>query len=165
MRLPSLALPSTTGDTVDFSALDGITVVFVYPMTGRPGTPLPEGWDRIPGARGCTPQVCAHRDSLPKLKKAGVGRLFGLSGRGPAEQKEASLRLGPAYPLVSDRGFALQKKLDLPVFEAGGETFLKRLTMIIEDGTVISVIYPVFPPDSSPEQVLERLPSIIGRSP
>src|SRR5690606_37903734 len=50
--VPSLRLPTTDGGTADFSAFGpGRTVVYLYPLTGRPGMDLPEGWDDIPGAR------------------------------------------------------------------------------------------------------------------
>jgi peroxiredoxin len=54
MKLPRLGLTATDGSEVDLAALSGRTVVYIYPRTGRPGQPLPDGWDAIPGARGCT---------------------------------------------------------------------------------------------------------------
>jgi peroxiredoxin len=63
LAMPSVRLPSTAGRLVDLGALGpGRTVIYCYPGTGRPGEPLPDGWDAIPGARGCTPQSCAFRD-------------------------------------------------------------------------------------------------------
>ena len=62
MRLPSVPLMSTAGESVDLLALRGMTVVYCYPLTARPDQDLPPGWDDIPGARGCTPQSCAFRD-------------------------------------------------------------------------------------------------------
>jgi peroxiredoxin len=73
MRLPSVSLMSTAGDPVDLSALKGTTVVYCYPLTGRPDRNLPPGWDDIPGARGCTPQSCAFRDHHAQLKELGPG--------------------------------------------------------------------------------------------
>ncbi len=68
--IPSVVLSSTTGEEVDLAAASAgvrYLVVYVYPQTGVPGRPVPEGWDRIPGARGCTPQSCAfaEREHLP----------------------------------------------------------------------------------------------------
>src|SRR5213596_471744 len=54
VRMPPIALPATDGETVDLSGLRGRTVAYAYPRTGLPGVPNPEGWDLIPGARGCT---------------------------------------------------------------------------------------------------------------
>ena len=52
ISIPSVPLQSTDGRTVDLSTQEGITIAYFYPMTGRPGVNLPEGWDQIPGARG-----------------------------------------------------------------------------------------------------------------
>ena len=71
-KVSSLVLASTSGESVDLSALGGTTVVFIYPMTGRPDVALPDGWDMIPGARGCTPQACSFRDLHSELLSAGA---------------------------------------------------------------------------------------------
>lgn len=154
MAVPSLALPATDGRTVDLSALPGLAVVYVYPMTGRPGTPLPEGWDDIPGARGCTPQSCAFRDHMAELRAAGVDHLFGLSTQSTAYQREAAERLHLPFALLSDEGLGLTRALRLPEMEVAGMTLAKRITLILRDGRIERVFYPVFPPDEAPRQVL-----------
>ena len=68
-RLPSLPLAATDGSQVDLSKLAGRTVVYIYPRTGVPGQPLPDGWNQIPGARGCTPQSCGFRDHFAELRR------------------------------------------------------------------------------------------------
>src|SRR5262245_4723672 len=75
--LPDIGLPATDGATVRLSALgSGRTVLFLYPLTGRPGVdPLP-GWDDIPGARGCTPEACSFRDLHADLLAAGAARVY-----------------------------------------------------------------------------------------
>ena len=78
MTLPSVMLDSTQGGTVDLSTLSGYVVVYCYPMTGQPGVPLPEGWDDIPGARGCTPQNMCYRDHHAEFQALGA-QVFGLS--------------------------------------------------------------------------------------
>ena len=72
--MPEVSLPSTAGRTVDLSDLCALrTVLYCYPMTGVPGKMLPEGWDMIPGARGCTPQAYGFRDhAFLKLKFLGI---------------------------------------------------------------------------------------------
>jgi peroxiredoxin len=156
MRLPSVALISTSGDTVDLSSLAGVIVVYCYPMTGRPDRALPEGWDEIPGARGCTPQSCSFRDHHAELRALGA-RVFGLSAQDTEYQREAVERLHLPYELLSDEGLAFAEALSLPTFEAEGMTLFKRLTLIIEDGRIEKVFYPVFPPGKNAEEVLERL--------
>jgi peroxiredoxin len=152
MRLPSLALPATDGTMIDLSALPGRSVVYVYPRTGRPEQPLPTGWDQIPGARGCTPQSCAYRDLAAELAALGA-RIFGLSTQDTAYQQEAVERLHLPFPLLSDERLALTTALSLPTFEVDGMTLVKRLTLIIDDGAIETVFYPVFPPDADAANV------------
>ncbi|TMA23555.1 MAG: peroxiredoxin [Deltaproteobacteria bacterium] len=156
-KVPPVPLPATDGGTVDLSRLRGRTVVYAYPRTGRPGIPNPEGWDMIPGARGCSPQSCAFRDHFAQLRGLGVLHLFGLSTQDTAYQAEAAQRLHLPFPLLSDAAGALTRALRLPTFETQGMTLLKRLTMIIDDGTITRVFYPVFPPDRNAADVVAWL--------
>jgi len=158
-NLPSITLDATDGRAIDLSKLDGLTVVYAYPMTGRPGVPLPEGWDMIPGARGCTPQSCAFRDHFAELRSLGVDHLFGLSTQTQDYQREAADRLHLPFPLLSDHELKLAEDLALPTFEAAGMRLLKRLTMVIGQGRIEQVFYPVFPPDRSAADVVAWLES------
>jgi len=153
LKLPDLALPATSGAPVNLSSLKGRTVVYIYPRTGVPGVDPPEGWDMIPGARGCTPQSCGFRDHAGELKRLGVAQLFGLSTQDTPYQQEAAARLHLPFPLLSDEMLALTKALNLPTFTAAGMTLLKRMALVIDDGTIMQVFYPVFPPDKNAEEV------------
>jgi peroxiredoxin len=157
MRLPDLTLAATDGSQVNLSALQGRTVVYIYPRTGRPGVPAPDGWDAIPGARGCTPQSCGFRDHFADLKGMGVAALYGLSTQDIAYQREAVQRLHLPFALLSDRELALTRALALPTFEVDDMTLLKRMAWVIDDGAIRHVFYPVFPPDRSAEKVLAWL--------
>ena len=159
MRLPHVALPATQGGAVDLAQMRGILVVFAYTMTGRPGHPLPGGWDEIPGARGCTPQACGFRDLFAELRALGVAGVFGVSTQTTAYQKEAAERLHLPFPLLSDANGELTEMLDLPTFEAEGELLLKRLTFVARDGMIEKVFYPVFPPDRNAADVSDYLAS------
>lgn len=159
MKIPSIRLPATDGSTVDLSKLRGRVIVYIYPRTGRPGVPNPEGWDLIPGARGCTPQTCAFRDHFAQLKAAEVDHLYGLSTQGPAYQREAAERLHLPFAILSDDHLHLTRALRLPAFETSGMTLLKRLTLVIKNGVVEHVFYPVFPPDQNAGEVLAWLKS------
>jgi peroxiredoxin len=152
-RVPSVPLTATDGSAVDLSALPGRAVVYAYPRTGPPGAANPDGWDMIPGARGCTPQSCAFRDHFAELKGLGVSHLFGLSTQSTAYQREAAERLRLPFPLLSDERLDLARAMRLPTFEAGGMVLLKRLTLVLRDGLVEHVFYPVFPPDRSAADV------------
>jgi peroxiredoxin len=153
MKLPSVSLTSTSGDHIDLSALAGTTVVYCYPLTGRPDRKLPQGWDEIPGARGCTPQSCAFRDHHTELKDLG-SRVFGLSAQSTAYQREAAERLNLPYGLLSDENLEFAGALGLPTFEADGMILIKRLTLVIENGEILKTFYPVFPPGRNAEEVI-----------
>ena len=156
-RVASVSLPATTGEAIDLSSLRGRTVVYAYPRTGRPGIDNPDGWDMIPGARGCTPQTCSFRDHFAELKSLGVDHLFGLSTQDPAYQREAAERLHLPFAVLSDEHLELTRAMGLPTFETSGMTLLKRFTLIVDDGKVEHVMYPVFPPDRSASDVIEWL--------
>jgi peroxiredoxin len=151
--LPALALRATDGSQVDLSKLQGRTVVYIYPRTGVPGQPLPEGWDAIPGARGCTPQSCSFRDHFTEIKSLGVVRLYGLSTQGTEYQREAAERLKLPFPILSDAKLELARALNLPTFTVAGMTLLKRMALIIDNGVIGKMFYPVFPPDKNAEEV------------
>ncbi len=154
LALPSLSLAATDGSRVDLSKLAGRTVVYIYPRTGVPGQPLPEGWDAIPGARGCTPQSCSFRDHFAELKRLGVAHLYGLSTQDTAYQREAVERLKLPFAILSDAGLALTRAIDLPTFAVAGMTLLKRMALVVDDGVIGKVFYPVFPPDRSAAEVI-----------
>jgi peroxiredoxin len=157
MTMPAISLASTSGESIDLSAPRAQrTVVYCYPMTGVPGKPLPDGWDSIPGARGCTPQSCGFRDHHKELSELRA-EVFGLSTQTSTYQSEMSERLHLPFAVLSDAKFELCDALRLPSFEVDGMRLVKRLTLIIRDGRVEHVFYPVFPPNESADQVLRWL--------
>ncbi|GAB2540575.1 hypothetical protein GCM10027167_51800 [Nocardia heshunensis] len=158
LRLPALTLESTSGDGVDLSALPaGRTVLYAYPLTGRPDADVPSGWNEIPGARGCTPEACAFRDHHAELLAAGAAAVFGLSSQDSDYQREVVDRLHLPFAMLSDPELRLAAELSLPTFEAAGLTLYKRLTLIVRDGVIEHVFYPVFPPDRHASEVLRWL--------
>lgn len=157
-RLPAIPLESTGGRWVDLTEEPGISVVFCYPRTGLPDRDPPPGWNEIPGARGCTPQVCAFRDEYASLRTFGV-QVFGLSTQQSEYQREMIRRLAVPFEILSDTDLRLTKALKLPTFTSADMTLVKRLTMIICNGIVRFVFYPVFPPDANARNVLRWLHS------
>lgn len=153
-KLPDLVLPATDGTSVNLSRLSRRAVIYIYPRTGVPGVDPPTGWDQIPGARGCTPQSCAFRDHFGELARLGVAHLYGLSTQDTAYQREAATRLHLPFALLSDEKLALAKALKLPTFSVAGMTLLKRMALIVDDGQITKVFYPVFPPDKSAAEVI-----------
>ena len=159
LRLSSLRLAATDGSEIDLSALAGRTVVYIYPRTGRPGVEPPDGWDAIPGARGCTPQSCSFRDHFAELKRLGVAQLFGLSTQDTDYQREAADRLHLPFAILSDDDFEFTQALKLPTFTIAGMILLKRMVLVIDNAVITKVFYPVFPPDKSADDVVEWLKS------
>jgi peroxiredoxin len=158
MAIPPLDLLATDDTSVTLSALTGRIVVFGYPRTGEPGKiGLVDDWDMIPGARGCTPQTCAFRDLFAELKAAGAAHVFGLSTQDNAYQTEMASRLHLPFPVLSDEKLLLTRALELPTMQVAGLTLIKRLALIIDDGRITHVFYPVFPPDRNAGDVLEWL--------
>jgi peroxiredoxin len=156
LAVAAIALPATTGELVDLSTLAGRTVVYCYPRTGRPDQDPPAGWDLIPGARGCTPQSCAFRDQHRAF--AGLGaRVFGLSTQDVEYQREAVARLHLPFPLLSDERLECASAMRPPFFEVQSMRLLKRLTLVLRNGVVEHVFYPVFPPDKNAQEVLDWL--------
>ena len=157
MKLPSIALRATDGAMVDLSRFPGRTVVYCYPRTGRPDQPLLPGWNDIPGARGCTPQTVCYRDHYHELRELGVAALFGLSTQDTGYQQEVVERLHLPFQLLSDEHLALTHALKLPTFDIEGMTLIKRLTLIVSDGCIEHVFYPVFPSDSDAPNIIRWL--------
>ncbi|EBA12563.1 peroxiredoxin [Roseobacter sp. CCS2] len=157
LSLPDVTLQATDGPAVTLPDLRGLVVFYIYPMTGRPDRDLPDGWDQIPGARGCTPQSCAFRDHYAELREWGVTGLYGISTQTSAYQKEAAERLHLPFPLLSDADHVLGKALNLPGIKVEGEHLHKRLTMIVKDGVIAKTFYPVFPPDQDAANVIAWL--------
>src|SRR6202161_228383 len=157
VKLPSVRLPATSGDPVNLAKLKGRTVVYIYPRTGVPGVDPPPGWDQIPGARGCTPQSCGFRDHFDELEALGVSHVFGLSTQDTAYQREAAERLHLPFPILSDSQLAFTRALKLPTFQAAGMMLIKRMVLVVDDGVITKVFYPVFPPDKSAAEVVAWL--------
>jgi peroxiredoxin len=136
---PSVSLPSTAGNSVDPSSLSGLTILFCYPRTGAPGQVVPDEWNEIPGARGCTPQACSFRDASNEFLELGVSHIFGVSTQDTPYQQEVKERIHLPYQLLSDEKLELTKALKLPTFEFQGDTLIKRMVMGVEDGKIVYV--------------------------
>jgi peroxiredoxin len=154
--VPQVVLPSTHGPIDLAEAARHLLVAYIYPRTGTPGCPSPDGWNAIPGARGCTPQSCAFRDRVDDFARHGAS-LLALSAQPASEQEEFAAREHIPYPILSDRGLRLASALRLPTFDVAGMTLYKRLTFVADEGRIERVFYPVFPPDRNAADVLTWL--------
>jgi peroxiredoxin len=155
-KLPDIKLPSTNGTCVDLTSLSGWVVLYIYPMTGKPGVPIPDGWAEIPGAAGCTPQSCSYRDNFDEFRTLDV-TIYGVSAQPTLDQVEAAERLSLPYELLSDSELKFASSLNLPIFEITGLKLLKRVTLICSDGLIKKLFYQVFPPDKNAFNVIEWL--------
>lgn len=157
-RLPELSLPATDGTRVALGDLGpGTTLLLIYPRTKRPGEDSPPGWSDIPGARGCSNELCNVRDVHDELHEAGVDRVLGLSSQVIPHQQEMVQRFGLPFPVLSDPDLELAQAMAMPVFTTGGLEVYKRQTLVVVDGVIEHVFYPIFPPDQHGEEVLAWL--------
>ncbi len=158
LQLPDVSIKSTSGDFINLSRISQKLVIYVYPLTGRPDVMLPEGWDEMPGARGCTPQACGFSNHYQQLEDLNT-QVYGLSSQSTEYQRELKNRLHLPFDLLSDSDFLLRNTLRLPTFKVNELLLYKRLTLIIEQAVIQKVFYPVFPPDQNARQVINWLTS------
>jgi peroxiredoxin len=163
IALPDLALPATVGAPVNLCTRRGVSVVYVYPWTGRPGVADPPGWDDIPGAHGSTPETAGFRDLYPRFRALGA-EVFGLSTQLSEHQRELSTRLDVPFAVLSDADFTFQAALRLPTFAAGSMDYLRRLTLLVEDGRLRHVFHPVRAPEAHAGEVLAWLTDCANRT-
>jgi peroxiredoxin len=160
--LPSLLLPSTTGSTLDVcDPSAAFTVLFLYPMTGTPGKAPPEGWMEIPGAVGCTPQSCAYRDLIAEFEALDAS-VRGISTQTPEEQAKFATREHIPYPLLSDSDLKLATAMTLPTFVAGEKARLKRASLIVQNRSVLRVLYPVLEPAANAGHTLAAVRELLA---
>ena len=156
MKLPDLLLESTSGEKVKLASISNRVVLYCYPMTGVPGIALPAGWDDIPGARGCTPQSLAYREHHDEIETLGA-KVFGISTQSTDYQIEMVERLRLPYQVLSDHQLEFASELNIPTFSVEGNTLMKRVTLIANEGSIETVHYPIFPSDTDPHWVIQFL--------
>ena len=156
LPIPDIDLPKTDGELINLSKQKGRVVIYCYPMTGKPDAPMPDGWDDIPGARGCTPQNCSFRDHFAELSELGAS-VFGMSTQDTNYQKELAERLHLPYPLITDEKFEFCEALNMPTFTIAGMRLMKRTTLIFNEAIITDVHYPVFPSNKDAEWVIAKL--------
>lgn len=155
MPLPDIQLPATDGTWVTLKQQTR-TVLYIYPKMAAANGSIPAEWNAIPGARGCTPQSCSFRDHFQELQALNT-QVYGVSSQTTPYQQEAVGRLHLPFTLLSDSQHQLHTLLQLPMFSFRGEALYKRVTLIIEAGRIQHVFYPVFPPDTHIDNVINWL--------
>jgi peroxiredoxin len=162
LPMPSIALATTAGASVNFAEHPEWALLFVYTWTGRPGVANPPGWDTIPGAHGSTPQAQGFANLHAAFRQQGA-QIFGVSAQTTSWQREFAERLGLPFALASDAELRLQRALRLPTFETGGVVYLKRLTLAIRDGAIERCFYPVHPPEAHARDMLAWFNELVTR--
>jgi DNA-binding transcriptional MerR regulator/peroxiredoxin len=153
--LPALHFYASDGRPVTLDALGpGRTVVFVYPLTGRPGVDLPRGLLEVHGARSRDSWL---RDHHAELLAAGASRVYGLSAQSTGYQRELAYRLRLPYPLIPDPKLTLAAATGLPTRTDGDLTVYERLTLIVADDRVEHVFHPIPDPASHALDVMRWL--------
>jgi peroxiredoxin len=156
VALPDIQIETTTGDRLSLAKITGLSIVFVYPWSGRPGVSDPPNWDHIPGAHGSTAEAQGFQYLVGHYQARGI-QVLGLSTQTREWQREFASRIGLTYPLLCDADFRVADALGLPRFKTGGTTYLKRLTLMCWDGKIVRAFYPVHPPDRHAGDLLETL--------
>ena len=155
--IPDIFLPTQNGNMLKLNRSDTFRlIIYCYPMTGRPDKVLPENWNSIPGARGCTPQTCSFRDNYDDFIKLNSIPI-GLSTQSIEDIREMTMRLSIPYDVVSDEKMTFIKLMKLPTFKINNKTYIKRITMIVEKSIIKHIFYPVFPPDLHVKDVIQWL--------
>ena len=156
MIVPNISLLNSQGKKQKIFQKNFKYVLYFYPMTGNPNKALPKNWDKIAGARGCTPQTLSFKKMQDKLKKLGAIAI-GISTQKSTEIKEMTERLGVTQDVLSDADLKLTHSLSLPTFTIKNQVFIKRLTLIVENTKIKKCFYPIFPPDKHIDEVLNWL--------
>jgi len=154
--IPDVRLPSSVGLVRLTELARNRVVLYVYPRTGRADRPAPDGWDEVPGARGCTAQSHGFRDHAADIAECGAD-IAGLSSQRLEEQIEFATRSKMPFPIISDERLLLARRLGLPVFELNGARYYRRMVLIAEQGVIVKVFYPVPSPERSAVDVVQWL--------
>jgi peroxiredoxin len=151
--IPDISLPNQEGNFLRLSRIDTFRIIlYFFSMTGRPDRPLPDNWNSIPGAKGCTIETCSFRDRYDSLISLNAIPI-GISTQSINNNKEMTYRLGIPYDILSDEKLVLKNSLNLPNFMINNQTYLKRLTLIIEKNIIKKVFYPIYPIDKHIKEV------------
>ena len=156
-NFPNISLPNQDGNLLNLNRLDTFRMVlYFYPMTGRPDRPLPDNWNNIPGAKGCTIQTCSFRDNYDEIISLNAVPI-GISSQSIDDNKEMTSRLKVPYDVLSDEKLELSNELNIPTFSVNSKFFLKRITLIVEKKIIKKVFYPVNDINKHIEEVLKWL--------
>ncbi|MFJ9153164.1 peroxiredoxin [Streptomyces sp. NPDC102270] len=130
------------------------SVLYLYPLSGRPDVNPPEGWESIPGA-AAPPRRAAFATTTANSSTPTT--VYGLSCQDTAYQQEVVKRLRPPFALLSNPCLEPAAALGLPTFEADGTQPHLRLTLIVHDGMIEHAFHPIDEPGEHAGQVLAWL--------
>ena len=155
--LPKISLPNQNGNSLKLNRSDTFRLaIYCYSLTGHPQKKLPDNWDQIPGAQGCTLENYIFKNNYEKLIEMNCLPI-GISTQSVDDIKEMTDRLGVQHDVLSDSNLDLVNDLKLPTFSIGNKTFIKRLTIIVEKNIIRKVFFPIISIDKHINEVLEWL--------
>ena len=155
--IPSISLPNQEGNLLRLDRSDTFRMIlYFFPMTGRPDRPLPENWNSIPGASGCTLETCKFRDKYDDLIALNAVPI-GVTSQTVDYNKEMTSRLKVPYDVLSDEKLELSSELNIPTFLVDSKIFLRRNTLIVEKKIIKKVFYPINDINKHIEEVLKWL--------
>ena len=156
-KFPNISLANQDGNLLNLHRLDTFRMVlYFYPMTGRPDRPLPDNWNDIPGAKGCTIETCSFRDKYDEIITLNAVPI-GITTQDVDHNKEMTSRLQIPYDVLSDKKLKLCNELNIPTFTVNSKIFFKRITLIVEKKIIKKVFYPINNINKHIEEVLEWL--------
>jgi peroxiredoxin len=151
--MPNVAISGTNGAIVNPLHEEGWAVYFCYPYTGRPGISDPPDWDVIKGAHGSTSQAHAYSNTYDAFRILNI-KIYGVSFQDTLWQKEFVNRQALRVPLLSDVDHHFSHALSLPTFSAGDQKYLTRLTLIVKNGNIRHVRFPIEDARKDADEVL-----------
>ena len=122
-------------------------VLYFYPKDGTPG---------------CTKQVCAFRDEIVKVQKAGAV-VVGVSLDDVASHKEFAEKHSVPFALLADTNKSMAKSYGVLTSKLGF-SYTRRDTFVIDPQGKIAKHYPDVDPEANVKQVLEDLAKLTGAS-
>jgi peroxiredoxin len=152
--LPALEMEWMPGEWIDISALGSDPLVLYCHPGAEPDAVVLDCEEQTLGADAAECRAFAeHSLELACLRH----RVVGVS----SQSASATLRLASAEALphvvLSDDRLELAEEMGLPTFEVDGTCLYERLTLIVRDGRVEKVFYPVPDPATHAAEVAEWL--------
>jgi peroxiredoxin len=152
VEIPSLVLDDCMRSSLDLAMFARACPIVLYLFPGCSGSP--EGEEQV--AVMDVVQHRAFRDLLPEFEARGSTPI-GVSSQPEQDQRYASHANRLAHRLLCDPELRLAHALELPTFSCDGADWYQRLTLVVDEGCIVKVFYPIASAWNSAAQVLAWL--------